>query len=61
LFLLLERNKLSFAWGFDDKIYFDRSMDAGKKTWLDNDMLVLAQPGGWVGIPWYRSERTGYQ
>jgi hypothetical protein len=34
------------AWSFDDKIYFDRSTDQGK-TWLENDVLVSDQPGGW--------------
>lgn len=34
------------AWAFDQKIYFDRSLDKGK-TWLGKDILVCDQPGGW--------------
>jgi hypothetical protein len=35
------------AWSFDEKIYFDRSMDKGK-TWLKEDKIVANQPGGWT-------------
>lgn len=34
------------AWGFDNKIYFDKSTDGGS-TWLDKDIIASAQPGGW--------------
>lgn len=34
------------AWSFNDKIYFDRSTDFGK-NWLDEDILISEQPGGW--------------
>lgn len=34
------------AWSFDDKIYFDKSMDGGL-TWLKKDIVVCDQPGGW--------------
>jgi hypothetical protein len=34
------------AWSFDHKIYFDRSYDLGK-TWLENDIIIANQPGGW--------------
>ena len=34
------------AWSFDDKIYFDRSEDGGA-TWLEKDLVVADQPGGW--------------
>jgi len=34
------------AWAYHDKIYFDKSTDGGK-TWLDNDIIVARQPGGW--------------
>lgn len=34
------------AWSFNNKIYFDKSIDLGK-TWLENDLLVSIQPGGW--------------
>jgi len=35
------------AWAYDEKIYFDRSMDAGN-TWLEEDIVVVNQPGGWT-------------
>jgi len=35
------------AWSYDNKIYFDRSIDKGE-TWLDNDAVVTDQPGGWT-------------
>ena len=35
------------AWSFDEKIYFDRSMDGGS-TWLAKDIKVTNQPGGWT-------------
>ena len=35
------------AWAFNEKIYFDRSMDGGA-TWLAKDILVSDQPGGWT-------------
>jgi len=34
------------SWAFNEKLYFDRSSDGGK-TWLDKDLVVAAQPGGW--------------
>ena len=34
------------AWSFDNEIHFDRSFDRGK-TWLENDLKVADQPGGW--------------
>jgi len=34
------------AWAFNNKIYFDKSIDGGK-TWLDNDIIAANQPGGW--------------
>jgi len=34
------------VWAYHDKIYFDKSSDGGK-TWLDNDIVVSNQPGGW--------------
>ncbi len=34
------------AWSYDNKIYFDRSLDSGK-TWLDKDIVASNQPGGW--------------
>ncbi len=35
------------AWSYDEKIYFDRSFDKGN-TWLDKDIIVCDQPGGWT-------------
>ncbi len=39
------------AWSNRSKIWFDRSTDGGA-TWLQNDIFVGDQPGGWdYGIP----------
>ena len=39
------------AWSYDEKIYFDRSLDGGE-NWLDNDIVVSDQPAGWtIDIP----------
>ena len=38
---------LYIAWSFDQKIYLDKSTDSGK-TWLEKDILVSTQPGGWT-------------
>ncbi|NND32595.1 MAG: exo-alpha-sialidase [Saprospiraceae bacterium] len=39
------------AWSLTEKIYFDRSLDGGI-TWLDKDILVTPQYGGWdIDIP----------
>ncbi len=35
------------AWSMEEKIYFDRSFDNGK-TWLEKDIEVANQPGGWT-------------
>lgn len=35
------------AWAWNNKIWFDRSTDGGK-TWLDKDIVVADQPGGWT-------------
>jgi len=34
------------AWAFDGKIWFDRSLDGGS-TWLEEDIFIAEQPGGW--------------
>lgn len=34
------------AWAFDEKIWFDRSLNKGK-TWMDKDGVVSDIPGGW--------------
>lgn len=39
------------AWAGPLSIVFDRSLDGGQ-TWLDNDIFVTDQPGGWdISIP----------
>lgn len=38
--------QLYVAWAFNDTIYFDRSADEGN-TWMSQDRIVAAQPGGW--------------
>lgn len=39
------------SWSYDNKIYFDRSLDRGQ-TWLEEDIVVSDQPGGWsINIP----------
>lgn len=35
------------AWAWNNKIWFDRSLDGGA-TWLDQDIEVAEQPGGWT-------------
>jgi len=34
------------AWSYNETIYFDRSLDFGK-TWLEEDVIIANQPGGW--------------
>lgn len=34
------------CWSNRDTLFFDRSTDGGE-TWLDNDIMVADQPGGW--------------
>jgi hypothetical protein len=34
------------AWAWNNRIWFDRSADGGK-TWLNKDVVVARQPGGW--------------
>lgn len=39
------------AWAWNNQIWFDRSTDGGK-TWLEKDIAVTDQPGGWnMDIP----------
>jgi hypothetical protein len=39
------------AWAWNEKIWFDRSLDGGK-TWLEQDIVAADQPGGWdLAIP----------
>ncbi|MFN8304285.1 MAG: sialidase family protein [Saprospiraceae bacterium] len=35
------------AWSWNNRIWFDKSLDGGK-TWLDNDIVIADQPGGWT-------------
>ncbi len=42
------------AWSYDEKIYFDRSLDGGL-TWKKDDIVVADQPGGWAfNVPGFR-------
>ncbi len=42
------------SWSYDEKIYFDRSLDGGL-TWKKNDIVVADQPGGWsFNVPGFR-------
>ncbi|NVK28452.1 MAG: exo-alpha-sialidase [Flavobacteriia bacterium] len=34
------------AWALSEEIWFDKSLDGGQ-TWLENDIKVADQPGGW--------------
>lgn len=47
--------EIYLAWSLNEKIYFDRSFDGGL-TWLEKDIVVAKQPGGWtMSIPgWNR-------
>lgn len=39
------------TWAYDEKIYFDRSMDGGV-SWLKKDIVIADQPGGWhLNVP----------
>ncbi|MCB0572514.1 MAG: exo-alpha-sialidase [Phaeodactylibacter sp.] len=38
--------ELYVSWAYGEQIYFDRSLDDGD-TWLDEDITVVDQPGGW--------------
>jgi hypothetical protein len=40
------KGEIYVAWGCNDSIYFDKSLDSGK-TWLDKDIIVSDMPGGW--------------
>lgn len=43
--------KVFVTWSSNGAIYFDRSFDGGE-TWLNNDLVVARQPGGWsMNIP----------
>ncbi|MAX82024.1 MAG: glycosyl hydrolase [Crocinitomicaceae bacterium] len=38
--------ELYVAWSYDEKIYFDYSLDGGE-TWQEKDIVISVQPGGW--------------
>ncbi|MEL6863120.1 MAG: sialidase family protein [Bacteroidota bacterium] len=39
------------AWGYEEKLFFDKSTDGGI-NWLQEDLIVAQQPGGWdMDIP----------
>lgn len=40
------RGELYVSWSYDNKIYFDRSWDKGE-SWLDKDIVIADQTGGW--------------
>jgi len=40
------QGEIYISWAIDEQILFDRSTDGGK-TWLEEDLLVAQQPGGW--------------
>jgi len=42
-----KNGEIFVAWAYDDKIFFDKSLDGGK-TWLDDDIVAADQPGGWT-------------
>ncbi len=45
------KGEVYVAWAWNNKIWFDRSLDGGK-TWLEQDIEVADQPGGWeIKIP----------
>jgi len=45
------KGELYVCWAYDEQLYFDRSFDGGM-TWLEQDLKVAAQPGGWdIDIP----------
>jgi Neuraminidase (sialidase) len=41
-----KQGNIYVAWAYHNKIYFDKSTDGGK-TWLEKDIVVSNQPGGW--------------
>lgn len=39
------------TWAYDEKIYFDKSIDGGV-SWLKDDIVIAEQPGGWhLSVP----------
>ena len=41
------RGEVYVSWSLNSQIYFDASKDGGK-TWLDEDVVVSRQAGGWT-------------
>lgn len=62
------KGNIYVTWAYDNKIYLDKSSDDGK-TWLDNDIEVADQFGGWAldipginrcnGMPILSVDRSG--
>jgi hypothetical protein len=42
-----KNGEIYVAWAYNEKIYFDKSLDGGK-TWLAKDKIAATQPGGWT-------------
>ncbi|NND06240.1 MAG: exo-alpha-sialidase [Saprospiraceae bacterium] len=40
------KGQIYVSWSYDEKIYFDKSLDAGGH-WLDTDIIAANQMGGW--------------
>ena len=48
---ILDDGRKFITWAYDGQILLDRSYDKGK-TWLDNDIVVAQQHGGWkLSVP----------
>lgn len=41
------RNEIYVVWAFDQKLWFDKSLDGGN-TWLPQDKPIMHQKGGWT-------------
>ncbi len=41
------KGEIYVAWAWNDKIWFDKSLDGGQ-TWLERDIVAADQPGGWT-------------
>jgi hypothetical protein len=42
-----KNGEIYVAWAYNDKIYFDKSLDGGE-TWLKKDIVAADQPSGWT-------------
>ncbi len=50
------QGEIYVAWAFNEKIYFNKSLDQGQ-TWLPEEVAIIEQQGGWV-IPLEQLERV---